>query len=45
MKKPDLAKLRAGYHDPDVNDYLRDWFRLQLQKAAVYYNNKKEDEE
>jgi len=43
--RPDLAKLRAGYHDPNANDRLRDWFRLQLEKAAAYHKNKEDEEE
>ena len=41
----DLAKLREGYHDPQISDYVRDWFRLQLEKAAAHYAKERREHE
>jgi len=41
----DLAKLRAGYHEPQASDLVRDWYRLQLEKAAAHYAQEKREHE
>tara|TARA_B100001287_G_scaffold257097_1_gene242454 strand:+ start:5690 stop:5827 length:138 start_codon:yes stop_codon:yes gene_type:complete len=36
-QKYDLAKLRAGYHDPKASSEVQKWFLKQLREADAYY--------
>jgi len=45
VKGMDLAVLRQGYHNPESSDMVRDWFRMQIEKANAHFKRPEEEEE
>jgi hypothetical protein len=39
-----VADLREPY-EPTMNDRIRDWFRLQLEKAEAFFREGRTEEE
>jgi hypothetical protein len=40
-----LGELRAGYQKERFSDRVRDWFRIQLEKASAHFKPQDGEEE